>query len=78
MKVWDTLTGKELLTLEGVGRLPAFSFFPYGIRAITENGPVSFWDAVYWSLTKEEYPEYQRHFYEEWVKANLPQPDYIG
>jgi hypothetical protein len=75
MKVWDAETGKELLALEGVGRLAAFSFSPYGIRAITESGPANFWEAVDSSLTKEEYPEYRRQRYEEWVKANLPQPD---
>ena len=32
------------------------------------------WDAVDWTLTKEEFYKQKRQRYEEWVKANVPKP----
>ena len=82
--VWDAETGRELLACDSVGIPTACSFYPDGIRAITESGPANFWEA--WSLTKEEYPEHQRQRYEEWVESQpsrgeteliAPQPTFI-
>ena len=33
------------------------------------------WHAADWTLTREEFLEQKRQRYEEWVKANVPNPE---
>ena len=76
-KIWDAETGTELMNLgearagEGVfssdGRL-LLGRDPEGFRTF------SIFVTVDWTLTKEEFPEYQRQRYEKWVKAIVSEP----
>ena len=76
-KIWDVESGKELLTLKGhADRVHSSAFSPDGRRVLTASwSSARIWNAVDWTLTKEEFLEQKRQRYEKWVKANLPQPE---
>ena len=78
-KIWDTESGKELYTLKRhAEHIISAAFSPDGRRVLTkeeEDNTAKIWDTVDWTLTREEFPEYQRQRYEKWVKANVPNPE---
>jgi len=46
VRVWDTSTGAELLTLDAKGRVTAVTFSPDGKQIASGSGGVEIWDAV--------------------------------
>jgi WD40 repeat protein len=82
-KIWDAETGKELLTLKGhIEDVQSAVFSPDGRRVLTTSArgtrgdkTAKIWDAVDWTLTKEEFLEQKHQRYVEWVKANVSQPE---
>ena len=56
-KIWDAESGKEFRTLKGhSGSVGATTFSPDGRRVLTSwDHTVEIWDAVDWTITKEEY-----------------------
>ena len=72
-KIWDTETGTELLTLtEPEFSITSASFSPDGKRVVTgSTGSTSkIWDAVDWTLTKEEFEKQKLEHYQVWFKKN--------
>jgi WD40 repeat protein len=78
-KIWDAETGQELLTLKVDGRM-AFpvAFSPDGRRVVTGAGTFNptakIWETVDWTLTKEEFLQYQPKRYQAWLKRNEANP----
>ncbi len=72
-KIWDAETGQELLTLKGHGNyVSSVAFSPDGKRVLTgsRDGTAKIWETVDWTLTKEEFPQYQLKRYQAWLKRN--------
>jgi WD40 repeat protein len=79
IRVWDTTNGNELLSLSTGGDVPAFASFSGDgltlatVKAISHSNHTRIWKALDWKITSEEYQEYKKQRYEEWLKANDPE-----
>jgi WD40 repeat protein len=79
VRIWDTETGRELLSLYCLGTR-FVNFSPDG-KLLASNGfatdfsykGANIWKALDWKITSEEYQEYKKQRYEEWLKANDPE-----
>ena len=40
------------------------------VRALRHHNTVKIWDAMDWTLTREEFPQYQLERYQAWLKKN--------
>mgnify|MGYP003324536933 FL=1 len=71
-KIWDAVSGTELLTLKGA-RCATFS--SDGARVVTGNtdNTAKFWGAVDWTISKEELEKQKLERYQAWLKNHSPQ-----
>ena len=73
-RIWDAKTGQELLTIKDAGA--GIGFSPDGKRVLSWRRikTVKIWDAVDWTLTREEFNKQKRERYQAWLKRNQTKP----
>ena len=70
VKIWDESSGKELLSLGGhIRYLTSASFSPDGLKIIacSNHTDAKIYEAVNWSMSKEQFLTKKKKKYAEWV-----------
>ena len=70
VRLWDTSTGHAVLTLSHESDLASVAFSPDGKRVvtITRSGALRWFDALDWTMSREQLKAYKRARYRKWIE----------